>query len=70
MKVKKFFGDLSKRIKNFIVTLLKIGNRPEMKILPGNLAFYMVTSIVPIILLLLFVASKFSLSLSGLLKLF
>ena len=43
MKVKKFFGDLSKRIKNFIVTLLKIGNRPEMKILPGNLAFYMVT---------------------------
>ena len=44
--------------------------KEEMKILPGNLAFYMILAVVPIIISLLVIASWFGISLSGLLKVF
>lgn len=59
-----------KKIKKFGKDVFDIMGREEMKILPGNLAFYMILSIVPIILSLLYVASWFGISLTGLLKVF
>lgn len=59
-----------KRIKKFGKDVFDIMGKEEMKILPGNLAFYMILSIVPIILSLLYVASWFGISLTGLLKVF
>ena len=59
-----------KKIKKFGKDIFDIMGREEMKILPGNLAFYMILSIVPIILSLLYVASWFGISLTGLLKVF
>ena len=59
-----------KKVKKFGKDIFDIMGREEMKILPGNLAFYMILSIVPIILSLLYVASWFGISLTGLLKVF
>ena len=54
------------RIKRIIKKLFKIINRDEMKILPGHLAFFLVLSVVPIIALIGFIASFFSVSLDSL----
>jgi len=51
-----------KRIKRIIKKLWKILRRPEMLILPGNLAFFLILSIIPIISLFGIIASLFSLS--------
>lgn len=59
-----------KKITRFCKDIFNIMGREEMKILPGNLAFYMILSVVPIILSLLYIASWFGISLSGLLKVF
>lgn len=48
-----------KRIKKFLKQLLKIIKKPEMKILPGQLAFFMVLSIIPIIVLIGLICSTF-----------
>lgn len=54
-----------KRLKRIIKELLKIMGRDEMKILPSSLAFFLVLSVIPIIALLGFIASFFSLSLDN-----
>lgn len=54
------------RFKRIIKKLFKIINRDEMKILPGHLAFFLVLSVVPIIALIGFIASFFSVSLDSL----
>lgn len=59
-----------KKIKKFLKDVIDIMGREEMKILPGNLAFYMILAVVPIIISLLYIASLFGLSLSGILKVF
>lgn len=46
-----------KKIKNFIGKLYKIIIEPEMKILPGQLAFFIVMSIIPTIVLIGFICS-------------
>jgi membrane protein len=56
---KKLWGLL----KNFLIKFDKIASRPEMKILPGNLAFFLVLSFAPILTLLALLASRFSISL-------
>ena len=58
------------KVKKFCKDVFSIMGREEMKILPGNLAFYMILAIVPIIISLLYIASWFGISLSGLLKIF
>lgn len=54
------------RVKNILKKLFMIINRDEMKVLPGHLAFFLVLSVVPIIALIGFIASFFSVSLDSL----
>ena len=50
------------RLKHSFRDLIVLIKRPEMAILPGHLAFYMVLSIVPMFLILIILASSFSVS--------
>lgn len=50
-------------IKNILKKLYFIIRKPEMLILPANLAFFLVLSVIPIIILIGLIASTFSLSL-------
>lgn len=52
-----------KKIINKFKKLYRIIRKPEMEILPGHLAFFLVLSIIPIILLLVIMAAQFSISL-------
>ena len=54
------------RIKSFIKKIYKMIIRPEMKILPGQLAFFLVLSIIPIIVLIGFICSTIHISLNNL----
>lgn len=56
------------RIKSILLKLLDILKKDEMKILPGHLAFFLVLSVVPIITLLVFLASFFSISLDSIVE--
>lgn len=56
-----------KRVKNWLRELFHIIQTPEMKILPGHIAFFLVLSIIPIITLIGFIASKFSISMESVL---
>lgn len=55
--------------KRYINKLIKIIKKPELRILPGNLAFFLVLSIFPIITLCGFVASSFNISLTSVVNL-
>lgn len=57
-----------KKIKEFLVNLWDVLRLPEMLILPGNLAFFLILSLVPIITLFGFVSSSFSLSTSSIIS--
>lgn len=54
-----------KRIKDFIKDLWHVLRLPEMLILPGNLAFFLILSLAPIITLFGMIASTLSLSTSS-----
>lgn len=54
---------MKQRVKNILTKLYNIIRKPEMLILPGNLAFFLVLSVFPIIILIGLIASTFSLSL-------
>lgn len=51
-----------KKIKEFIINIYNIMNKPEMLTLPSTLAYYFVLAIVPIITFLLLIATSFNLS--------
>lgn len=53
------------RAKEFLKKAIELIKKPEMRILPGNLAFFFVMSLIPIIALLGAIASKFSISLDN-----
>ena len=55
-----------KYIKKLLKRLIKTIKKPEMRILPGQLAFFLVLSIIPIITMLAFTGKLFSISLSDL----
>ena len=55
--------------KKFLKKLFIICQKPEMKILPGNIAFFLVLSIFPIITLCGFVASFFNVSVDSVVNL-
>lgn len=57
-----------KRVKSIIRSLYRVTMKPEMRILPGNLAFFLVLSIIPIITLIGFIASYFSISIDSLIS--
>lgn len=50
------------KLKEKIKKILEVISKPEMKILPGHLAFFLILSIVPIITLFVVIASKFEVS--------
>lgn len=55
-----------KQIKSLVDNLYQVIMKPEMRVLPGNLAFFLVLSIIPIITLIGFIASYFSISIDSL----
>lgn len=55
-----------KRLKSLLEHLYQVIMKPEMRVLPGNLAFFLVLSIIPIITLIGFIASYFSISIDSL----
>lgn len=55
--------------KKYLKKLIRIIKKPELRILPGHLAFFLVLSIFPIITLCGFVASSFNISLQSVIDL-
>ena len=53
---------MKKKAKNFVGNFISVLKQPEMLILPGQLAFFFIMSIVPILTLISYVASTFNLS--------
>ena len=51
-------------MKEYISNLYKIIRRPELRILPGNLAFFLILSIIPTVSLVGLIGSIFSISVS------
>lgn len=51
-----------KKLKFYIKKAFDTFNQPEMRILPGNMAFFFVLAIIPIITTVVFIASYFSVS--------
>lgn len=59
---------MTKRINNFFKRLYEIIKQPTMAILPGQLAFSLILSIIPMIVILGIIAVSFSLSLESLMS--
>lgn len=55
-------GAIKKKIDSNIVRVYKAFNKMEMRVLPGNVAFFFVLALVPIITLVISIVSKFSIS--------
>ncbi len=54
--------------KTFMKRVLEIIKKPEMRILPGQLAFFLLLSIIPLFAIIAVVAAKFSLSIESLIQ--
>ena len=50
------------RLKRYLKKLIKVLRKPEMNILPGNMAFYFVLALIPLLTIIILVASYFSIS--------
>lgn len=59
---------MSNRVKRILKKLYKIILKPEMLILPGNLAFFLVLSLFPIIIIVGLISSTFSISVDSLIN--
>lgn len=59
-----------KRIKRYVKRLINVIRKPELRILPGQIAFFIVLSAVPLIALIGCICSLFSISLDGVLSMF
>ena len=59
---------MKNRFNSFMKKLKIIIKKPEMQILPGQLAFFMLLSLIPLVAIIAMVASQFSLSLENLLN--
>ena len=62
MKMKNKINKAFTRFKHYILNVYRILNKPEMAVLPGQLAFSIILSIVPIITLIGYGASYFNIS--------
>jgi len=62
-KISNKLLELFDLFKSFLSKFLKIAFKPEMRILPGNLAFFLVLSLAPILTIIALLASKFSIPL-------
>lgn len=62
-KIQKETKKIYELFKQFLKNFLEISTRPAMRILPGNLAFFLVLSFAPIITLIALLATRFSIPL-------
>lgn len=60
--MKKKINNAFVRFKHYILNVIKILQKPEMAVLPGQIAFSMILSIVPIVTLIGYGASYFNIS--------
>lgn len=56
------------RFKNFMKKVFKMIQKPEMRILPGQLSFFLLLSIIPLFAIIAAVAAEFSLSVESLIS--
>lgn len=61
---------MKKKLKRNIKKLYKNWKRPEMSILPGQIAFFLVLSIIPLVALIVGIASVFSISITDFINTF
>lgn len=61
-------GAWESRLKKFTKRVLKMIKKPEMRILPGQLAFFLLLSIIPLVAIIAVIAGEFSLSIESLIK--
>ena len=59
---------MKKRGKTFLKKVLKMMKKPEMRILPGQLSFFLLLSIIPLFAIVAAVAAEFSLSIENLIE--
>jgi len=59
---------LKRKLKKFLKRLYKVIKKPEMRILPGQLAFFLVVSIIPLVALIASIVSNFSISVESLMS--
>jgi len=57
---------MKQEAKNFFCKVLDTVNKPEMRVLPGQLAFFLVLSIIPLVALIATIASNFFISMDSL----
>lgn len=55
-----------KRIKHYISRMIKIINKKELSVLPGQIAYFLVLSMIPLVTLIGIIASQFSISMDSL----
>ena len=53
---------MKRRVKSFFSRINKVINRPDMVLLPGQLAFFLVLAIIPTMTLITYTASALNLS--------
>lgn len=53
---------MKEKIKGYFKKLIKILKKPEMAILPANIAFYIILAIIPMLTILVLLASSFDIS--------
>ncbi len=56
------------KVKRYVKKLLKIITKIEMRVLPGNIAFFAVLALVPVLTIIVYIASSFSISIESLIK--
>lgn len=66
MKLKQYLKSKLRQFKGFMLRVFEILNRPEMAVLPGQLAFFSFLSLIPIITLISAVANMLGLSMNSL----
>ncbi|MBE6146892.1 MAG: YihY/virulence factor BrkB family protein [Firmicutes bacterium] len=59
---------MKRKLKKFLKRLYKVIKKPEMRILPGQLAFFLVVSIIPLVALIASIVSNFSISVESLMS--
>lgn len=56
------------KIKRYLKKLLNVFSKIEMRILPGNIAFFSVLALVPVFTIIIYIASYFSISIDSLIQ--
>lgn len=60
--------EIEHRFKKYMKKVWKAFNKMEMRVLPGNVAFFFVLALIPIITFILIIASSFSISLNSVIE--